>query len=132
MLFLLALLGIITLLLWRNFIRLYSKAQIALKETLAQPPAPRPQEAPAPLAGLLKDAHIEPVAVGAHCPARGKFIRELGLRTVTGASIVCIERDGVNLVNPGPDEELLEGDQLLLLGTRAQLEKARGHLSGEG
>jgi CPA2 family monovalent cation:H+ antiporter-2 len=56
------------------------------------------------------------------------LIRELELRTKTGASIVAIERNGVNNVNPGPDEELLVNDQVLLLGSAAQLEKARKHL----
>ena len=37
-------------------------------------------------------------------------------------------RAGANIVNPGPDEELLAGDQVLLLGKRAQLEAARRYL----
>ena len=56
------------------------------------------------------------------------LIRELELRTKTGASIVAIERAGANNVNPGPDEELQVNDQVLLLGNPAQLEKARKHL----
>ena len=55
----------------------------------------------------------------------GKLIRELELRTRTGASIVGFARNGTNLINPGPDEELQAGDQVLLLGTRAQLDAAR-------
>ena len=46
-------------LLWRSFIRVYSKAQIALQETFAQPPAPRPQAAPAALPSLLREADLE-------------------------------------------------------------------------
>ena len=42
-----------------------------------------------------------------------------------------IERGGVNNVNPGPDEELQTNDQVLLLGSVAQLEKARKHLLGD-
>jgi K+/H+ antiporter YhaU regulatory subunit KhtT len=33
------------------------------------------------------------------------------------------------MVNPGPDEELLAGDQLLLLGTPEQLARARNAIA---
>ena len=61
--------------------------------------------------------------------ASGRLIREIQLRTATGASIVGIERAGETTVNPGPDEELLAGDKVLLLGQRSQLDKARELLS---
>lgn len=64
-----------------------------------------------------------------HSDSPGKFIRELALRTESGASIVGIDRDGTNVINPGPDEELKAGDQLLLLGTKGQLDKAKQVLS---
>jgi len=120
----------VTALSWRGFIRIYSKAQVALQETFAQPPPSRDREKPAPLAGLLKEAQIETLHLAAGSPATGKLIRELALRTATGASVVAIERVGGNVVNPGPDEELLAGDQVLLLGTHAQLTAARRHLLG--
>jgi CPA2 family monovalent cation:H+ antiporter-2 len=77
---------------------------------------------------LLKEAEIEGVTITANSPAKGKLIRELALRTRTGASIVAIERAGGNIINPGPDEEIQVDDQLLLLGRREQLEAARRHL----
>jgi CPA2 family monovalent cation:H+ antiporter-2 len=112
-------------LLWRSFIRVYSKAQIALQETLAQPPEPKPASAPAPLPALLREANLESMTIGSDSPAAGKLIRELQLRTLTGASIVGIERNGASIINPGPDEELQAGDQVLFLGTRAQLDAAK-------
>jgi CPA2 family monovalent cation:H+ antiporter-2 len=111
--------------LWRSFVRIYSKAQVALQATLAQAPAAR-HSAP-PLPGLLREADLELLPVGD--PVAGQLIRELQLRTLTGASIVGIERAGNNIVNPGPDEELKPGDQLLLLGSKAQLAAARKVLS---
>ena len=116
----------ITWLLWRSFIRVYSKAQIALQETFAQPPAPRPQAA---LPSLLREADLESVAIAPDATAARKLIRELELRTRTGASIVGIERNGTNLINPLPDEDLQPGDQVLLLGTPAQLDAAKRALS---
>ncbi len=126
---LLPLLALLTWLFWRSFIKIYSRAQSALKETLAEAPAPRPGHQPEAPAGLLSQANLELVALTGDSSIRGKFIREIELRSLTGASIVGIERNGVNLVNPGPDEELLAGDHLLLLGSPAQLQAARQMLA---
>jgi CPA2 family monovalent cation:H+ antiporter-2 len=78
---------------------------------------------------LLREANLETVTIAADSPVAGKLIRELQLRTQTGASIVGIGRTGANIINPDPDEELQAGDQLLLLGNRAQLDAARKCLS---
>jgi CPA2 family monovalent cation:H+ antiporter-2 len=122
---LLLVLAAIIALLWRHFVRVYSKAQLALQETLAQAPPDRPQEPASKLASLLREAHLEKVIIQPGSECQGKLIRELALRTETGASIVAIERASANIVNPGPDEELLAGDQLLLLGASPQLDAAR-------
>ena len=122
---LLAIAAFTTWLLWRSSIRIYSKAQAALKETFSQPPAPQHEPRLAALPSLLRDADLETVALAPGSPGVGRLIRELELRTRTGASIVGIERNGANLINPGPDEELQTGDQVLLLGTRAQLDSAK-------
>jgi monovalent cation:H+ antiporter-2, CPA2 family len=100
-----------------------------LLETLAQQPPPEAQPPAVPLPSLLRDADLESVMVAPDSPAAGRLIRELQLRTLTGASIVAIERAGANLLNPGPDEELQAGDSVLLLGSRAQLDAARAALS---
>ncbi len=126
---LLVLLGVVALVGWllrRTFIGLYSKAQVALAETFAQEPEARP--AATPLPSLLREANLALVAIGAGSPAAGRFIRELGLRARTGASVVGIERAGGNILNPGPDDELQSGDNVLLHGTPGQLERARAEL----
>jgi CPA2 family monovalent cation:H+ antiporter-2 len=125
---LLVLVALIVWLLWRSFIKVYSKAQFALQETLAQQPLPGHDTAHLALPSMLREANLETIALMPDSPAVGKLIRELQLRTQTGASIVGIERAGGNLINPGPDEELQPGDQVLLLGNRAQLQAARAAL----
>ena len=49
----------------------------------------------------------------------------------TGASVVGIQRQGSSIINPGPDEELLPKDQILLLGSPDQLEHGKQLLTGE-
>ena len=43
--------------------------------------------------------------------------------------MVGIERAGNSIINPGPDEELLPGDQVLLLGQVDQIGKAKSLLT---
>jgi len=129
---LLLLLAFITGFFWRSFIKVYSKAQVALRETLDQLPEPRHEQAPAPLRTLLQDAHLETINIKNASLAASKLIRELELRTRTGASIVAIERDGTSIINPGPDEELKSGDRVLVLGNRVQLDAAKALLGQQG
>ena len=117
-------------LLYRGAVRLYARAQSALRDTLAEPADPAEQghhrqaEISA-LPPLLRDAKLETVQVQAGTLAAGKMISELKLRTATGASVVGIDRGGTSIVNPDPHEELTSGDQVLLIGRTEQLEAAK-------
>lgn len=126
---LLILAGLIAWLLRRSFIKVYSKAQAALQETLSQPAVPLHESGPKPLPSLLHEAVLETMTIATDSPAVGKLIHELQLRTQTGATIVGIERNGNSIVNPGPYEELRKEDQILLLGTRDQLNTAKQALA---
>ncbi len=126
---LLGFVAVITWLLWRSSVRIYSRAQFALRETFAQKPDPHPDAPPGRLHSLLRDADLSTVTISTGSPVSGKLIAEIELRTRTGASIVGIERHGESIVNPGPDEELQPGDQVLLLGTQEQLKLAKNTLS---
>jgi CPA2 family monovalent cation:H+ antiporter-2 len=113
----------ITFLFWRHFVKIYAKAQISLHETLAKPH--ETEENIQPIPTVLKSASLDTVTVPPGSPAAAKLIRELEVRSRTGASVVAIDRAGFNLVNPGPDDEILVGDQIILLGSPEQLQKAR-------
>jgi CPA2 family monovalent cation:H+ antiporter-2 len=124
---LLVLLGLVGVVAWRlsrSFSQIYSAAQTALRETF-QPAPSAPPPPSATNAPLLADADLLTVEIAAGAPAAGRLIRELALRTRTGASIVALERGPQRQVNPGPDEELLAGDRILLLGTTEHLAAAR-------
>jgi CPA2 family monovalent cation:H+ antiporter-2 len=114
-----------TALLWRPSIRIYSRAQIALREVLTRPVAEHHEELTG-LRSFLREAQVELVPLDAAAPASGRLIRELELRSRTGASVVGIDRGEDTVVNPGPDEELQAGDNVLLLGSSAQ--RAAAHL----
>ncbi|HMP91085.1 MAG TPA: cation:proton antiporter [Kiritimatiellia bacterium] len=104
----------------RAFNRWYSQGKFALIATFQEPEPPPPET---PRIKHLSEAHLRKALVNPG-PLAGKLIRELQLRTTTGASIIALERDGAPIVNPGPDIELLAGDEVLLLGTSAQLAAA--------
>jgi Putative regulatory, ligand-binding protein related to C-terminal domains of K+ channels len=125
---LLVLVGLLAWLLRRSFIKVYSKAQFALHETLTQPPPINPALAQPVLPGLLREANLRTIQIAGDSSAAGKLIHELQLRTQTGASIVGIERNGSSLINPGPDESLQAGDVVLLLGSQEQLKSAENAL----
>ena len=74
--------------------------------------------------GLLNEAKLETFDIAPGNPCAGRLIGETALRTRTGASVVGIGRGGRRIINPGADEEILPGDQILLLGDRAQLAAA--------
>ena len=107
-----------------QLIRLYSRAQIALHETMLELPAlaHTPER---PLPELLREAELETIEIPPAAAMAGRALREIPLRTQTGASIVAIERSGQRLINPGPEEVLHAGDRVLLIGQAEQLPGAR-------
>src|SRR6266550_1147870 len=119
------------ILLRRSAIRIYAKGQVALRETLSQPPAPRHSTPSPALPSLLSAASLRSIMISPGSPVAGKLIGELRLRSETGASVVGIERDGSSVLNPGPDEELRPGDSVLLLGSGEQLRTAAVLLHAE-
>jgi len=104
-------------------LRVYSRAEIALHETLLELPLLQPRE-DKPMPELLREAELETIEIPADSRMVSRKLREIPLRTQTGASIVAIERTGQRLINPGPDEVLCAGDRVLLLGHGDQLPHA--------
>ena len=115
---------------WRFLVRVYAKAQIALKETFetGQLDQGGVKSGDLPI-GLLEAAHLDSLRLAKNSPAAELRIGELELRTNTGVSIVGIERNSERIVNPGPEETLQEGDLLLLLGEDDQIPKAKAELT---
>ena len=123
---LLVVVAVVAWLQWRFLVRVYARAQIAIKETLESHEISNSQEVEQE---LLKVAHLESVGLKKGSAAQGQAIALLRLREETGVSIVGIERDGERILNPGGEEVLLEKDVLLLLGEKDQIEQARAKLN---
>jgi voltage-gated potassium channel len=70
------------------------------------------------------DYSLESMKVTRESRLSGRSIREAKVRDQTGAYILAVDGvdDGLN-TNPSPDTVLMPGDQLVVLGTQAQLEK---------
>ncbi|MCS7049659.1 MAG: cation:proton antiporter, partial [Verrucomicrobiae bacterium] len=114
---------------WRSFIQLHARAQVALRETLTASAEPAEEDDAARVQRLFRDARLATVIITQSSPAANKLIRELELRSRTGATVVAIERGETSVINPGPDEELHPEDRLLLLGSPEQLRAAQAVLS---
>jgi monovalent cation:H+ antiporter-2, CPA2 family len=69
-------------------------------------------------------AQIEDFVIPFHPTVLNRSVREIGLRRLTGASIIAIYRDSEHLIVPQAETVLLPGDVLALLGDRDQLEAA--------
>jgi K+/H+ antiporter YhaU regulatory subunit KhtT len=78
-----------------------------------------------PLPSLLENAELLTVSIAPGSLALGKQIRELELRTHTGATAVAVRRDGETVISPEPEFEFRLKDQVLLIGNRGQLQEAK-------
>jgi CPA2 family monovalent cation:H+ antiporter-2 len=107
----------------RILVRVYSRAELALHETLIELPRLE-RERPKVIKDILRDAELDTMEIPPGSMMIGRKLRDVPLRQQTGASIVAIERAGQRLINPGPDETLEQGDRVLLLGELQQLPAA--------
>jgi CPA2 family monovalent cation:H+ antiporter-2 len=128
MILLLIIVIIATMLFRSTLVRIYSRAQIALNETLLELPSLRPEDAK-PMPDLLEHAELEMIEIPSGAAVIARKLRDIPLRAQTGASIVAIERGGHRMINPGPEEMLHRGDHILLLGEPGQLPGARDLLT---
>ena len=68
------------------------------------------------------DLRFEEIEVTPECLQAGRSIRELRIRSTTGAVIIALrKRDGSFDVTPSPDEKIEPGDVLIAIGTEPEL-----------
>lgn len=88
--------------------------------------------------GRLSAALIDALAAGttdvfrldAGSPAAGRSLRETDLRRRTGATLLAVVRDGTPHPNPPADFRLEPGDDLVLMGSHEEIERAFDALGG--
>lgn len=99
----------------------------ALAELLG---APRIVEKLAALDAQLPDLVTEQLPVAASSPFAGRALGETRARTLTGASIVAVQRGGRLVPSPGPDSGLEAGDLVVVVGTREGVDGVARILGG--
>ncbi len=72
-----------------------------------------------------KGAGTEKLTIGPDSKIVGKNLIEIGLRSLTGTTIISIERGGKVISHPKPEDPVKEGDVLLVIGTEEERKKAK-------
>jgi CPA2 family monovalent cation:H+ antiporter-2 len=60
--------------------------------------------------------------------ADSKSLRDLALRSTTGATVIAVVRDDTSITNPPSEFTLRQGDALVLVGSHAQIEASFNYL----
>lgn len=90
--------------------------------------APRFARKLADLTREIPGLRSEPIRLPSTSVYVGQTLGETHCRTLTGASIVALVRGEQIISSPGPDQVLLAGDTLIVIGTGAGVQKVRGLL----
>ncbi|MFO7535689.1 MAG: cation:proton antiporter [Kiritimatiellia bacterium] len=101
---------------WPALVKVYAQAQGSLRNILN---ADNRTETPGP----AFEVNVQTAVIGAESPLAGRELHSIRLRSRTGATVVGIERGGVEITNPGPAERLHAGDRLFLLGDPEQIRR---------
>ena len=128
----LAIIAIAAVFFWRSVLAAQERAEAALSRLFASTGGEvggASADATTRLTRLVStkypfDVVLEDVVLPFTPSAVHRPIRDLALRSRTGATIAAIYRGEEVLVNPDPDAELLPGDVLLLLGSTDQIRAA--------
>ncbi len=83
----------------------------------------------APPLPSTKEVTVHEHRLSSHSLAVGMTITGLGLRQHTGASIVAVLRGHTHIQNPPPNLVLQADDQIFMIGTKDQVDKAQALLS---
>lgn len=89
------------------------------------------QRRQAPIAAGIRDTlegydvHLERISVNPDSVFAGQMLRDVPIRSASGANIIKIERGSANILIPGASEYVYPCDTLLAVGTTAQIEALR-------
>jgi len=73
---------------------------------------------------IITDIETETYQINDHSPAAGHSIKDLRIRSSTGATVIAIRRDGELIPSPEPEFVIKPGDVLYLIGEKENVLKA--------
>lgn len=73
---------------------------------------------------IITDIETETYLISERTPAAGRTIRDLRIRSKTGATVIAVRRNGEILPSPDPEFTFQIGDVLYLIGEREKVLKA--------
>ncbi|MFZ5806042.1 MAG: cation:proton antiporter [Verrucomicrobiota bacterium] len=127
----------LAILLWRKAVRFHHRMEGAVLRSMVD-------QSRAALAhtieGALKyvtqqnpwDAIVEEVEIARDSKFIGMKVKDLGLRNLTGVTIIAVRRSDVCLYDALPDIPLFPHDSVLLFGEKNQIESASQYLNQSG
>ncbi|MDB6164944.1 MAG: ybaL, partial [Lacunisphaera sp.] len=79
------------------------------------------QASGAPLVSNFDEVRMEAVELPPGCGFHGQTLAEIALSRTYGLQVAGINRGGLRILNPGGDEKLFTGDDVLVLGSPDQI-----------
>lgn len=118
--------------LWGSIKKVHERIEKMVLEILEQKEAPEGQTSAAAQEDLLKlireeypwEVETQDFLLPYRESAVNQMIRDLRLRSETGATIVAVYRGEESIPNPPPETKLMAGDILLLMGDQKQIKSA--------
>ncbi|MBW3583534.1 MAG: cation:proton antiporter [Euryarchaeota archaeon] len=122
-----ALVAVMAAFLWRRIATFHSHVEGTIKGLFAEHDGPAQRDEVLRLIGVQYSISLETetVTVAARSPVAHHQIRDAQIRNRTGATIVSLERGEERIINPPPTILLLPGDNVLLMGERHHIDKAK-------
>ncbi len=81
---------------------------------------------------LYEEVLMESIKIPLRSPATGRTLAELSLARTYGVQIAGVNHRGMRVLNPSAEERLQAGDEVLALGTPAQIQAFRSWLVEAG
>ena len=122
--------GITLIMIARHYVKKYTRFEQMFINNLNEKEKRQRELAPVSSSVMAKlgnyDVHLELICVSPDSEYIGQKLKDLPLRSITGANIIKITRGSRSIIIPSGDEVLYPMDALLAVGSSEQIEKLKG------
>ena len=122
--------GITLIMIARHYVKKYTRFEQMFINNLNEKEKRQRELAPVSSSVMAKlgnyDVHLELICVSPDSEYIGQRLKDLPLRSITGANIIKITRGSRSIIIPSGDEVLYPMDALLAVGSSEQIEKLKG------